>query len=276
MRDVHRMKEKYELSLDNRQIVTLTVGGLVVVAAVFVLGVVVGKKLSTDNQRAAAPDLLAALDQRAALDSKQKRDASLTFQDELTKKPEPIVEAKQIEAPPAARPELPVVVARAPEPKPAAAAERVEPAVAEAKAPELPVVVARAELPVVELKEPRPVPSGAEAPQEAVPTRINTDAGALRDAIARAQKPATRPETSPDGAFTLQLSAFQDRAEAERFAAGLRDKGYAPFIVEAVIPARGTWFRVRMGRFPSREAAGRYLADFKRETAIEAIVTGAN
>ena len=42
MRDAHRMKEKYELSLDNRQIVSMTVGGLIVVAAVFVLGVVVG------------------------------------------------------------------------------------------------------------------------------------------------------------------------------------------------------------------------------------------
>ena len=128
------------------------------------------------------------------------------------------------------------------------------------------------ELPIVTPKAPEPKP--AEAPKaEAVPTRINEDAGALRDAIARAQKPEPRPETSPDGNFTLQLSAFQDRAEADRLAASLRDKGYAPFIVEAVIPAKGTWYRVRMGRFPTRDAAGRYLADFKRETSIDAIVT---
>ncbi len=242
MRDAHRMKEKYELSLDNRQIVSLTVGGLVVVGAVFVLGVVVGKKLAVDDHTAAAPDLLSALDQRAAAMYSMQKDASLTFQDELTKKPEPMVEAKPIEAP------KPVVVAAAEPPPPP-----------------------KHEIPVVVMKAPEPP-----KPAEAVPTRINEDAGALRDAIARAQKPEPKPETSPDGTFTLQLSAFQDRAEADRFAAGLRDKGYAPFIVEAVLPAKGTWYRVRMGRFPTRDAAGRYLADFKRETSIDAIVTGAN
>lgn len=227
------MKEKHELSLDNRQIVSLTVGGLVVVAAVFVLGVAVGKKLATETQTATAPDLLTALDQRAAMESRQK-DASLTFQDELTKRPVPIVEAKPVEAP------KPAVVAVEPPPPPK---------------PEIPVVVMKA---------------------EPVPTRINEDAGALRDAFARAQKPEPKPETSPGGNFTLQLSAFQDRAEADRFAANLRDKGYAPFIVEAAIPSKGTWFRVRMGRFPTRDAAARYLTDFKRETSIDAIVTGAN
>ena len=233
------MKEKYELSLDNRQIISLTVGGLVAVAAVFVLGVVVGKKLSVDEHRAIAPDLLSALDQRAAAMDSLQKDASLTFQDELTRKPEPIVEARPIEAP---RP-APVAVVDVPRPF------------------ELPVITPR----VTEVPK-----------SEAVVTRINEDAGALRDAIARAQKPEPKPETSPDGNFTLQLSAFKDHAEADRFAASLRDKGYAPFIVEAVLPAKGTWYRVRMGRFPTRDAAGRYLADFKRETSIDAIITGTN
>lgn len=242
MRDTHRMKEKYELSLDNRQIVSLTVVGLVVVGSVFTLGIVVGKKLAVDDQAAAAPDLLTALDQKAAAIDSMKKDASLTFQEELTKKPAPLVEAKPIEAPKAVE-ELPAP----PPPK-----------------PELPVVVMKASVaePVVKA--------------EPVPTRINEDAGALRDAFARAAKVESKPETSPDGAFTLQLSAFQDRAEADRFAASLRDKGYAPFIVEANLAAKGTWFRVRMGRFPTKDAAGRYLADFKRETSIDAIVTGAN
>ena len=245
MRDAHRMKEKYELSLDNRQIVSLTVGGLIAVAAVFALGVVVGKKLAVDDHTAGAPDLLSALDQRAAAMDSMQKDASLTFQDELTKKPQPIVEAPPIEAP---------------RPAPVAVAEVQKPF----------------ELPVVTPPRP-PEPRPAEAPKaEPVVTRINEDAGALRDAIARAQKPEPKPETSPDGNFTLQLSAFQDRAEADRFAATLRDKGYAPFIVEAQVPAKGTWFRVRMGRFPTRDAAGRYLADFKRETSIDAIVTGTN
>lgn len=249
MRDTHRMKEKYELSLDNRQIVSLTVVGVVVVGAVFSLGIVVGKKLANDEQTTAAPDLLSALDKKAEAIESMKKDASLTFQEELTKKPAPVVEVKPIEAPAPApiippKPELPVVVMKQPEtPKPEARPEA----------------------------KPEPKPEVA-----AVPTRINEDAGALKEAFARAAKAEPKPETSPDGAFTLQLSAFQDRAEADRFAANLRDKGYAPFITEADLKGKGTWYRVRMGRFPTKDAAGRYLADFKRETSIDAIVTGAN
>ncbi len=112
----------------------------------------------------------------------------------------------------------------------------------------------------------------AEKPkEEAVATRTR-DGGSLKDAFARAQK---LPEASADGSWTLQLAAYQDKAEADRFAAGLRDKGYAPYLVQAEVAGKGTWYRVRMGRFASRETASNYLADFKRETAMSAIVTNA-
>ncbi len=99
------------------------------------------------------------------------------------------------------------------------------------------------------------------------------DGGALKEAIARAQRPV---EATADGSWTLQLSAYQDKAEADRFAADLRGRGYAPFVVEAKVAGKGTWYRVRMGRFPTKDAAGRYLSDFKRETQVDAIVTPAN
>ncbi len=286
MRDLHKMKEKYEVSLDSSHIVSLTIVGLVVVAGVFMLGVMVGKRLSANEKTAQAPDLLTALDQRtAALDAVQK-DASLTFQEELTKKtPSPTVVAEPVrvvekaepkppepkpapEAKPLEKPEPKPVVAEAkpaekpaPEPKPAEPkpAEKV----AEVKPAEEPKPVEVAKLSDEKLEKPAPAP---------VPTRT-MDAGAssaLKDAFSRAQKPT---ETTPDGQWTLQLSAYQDRAEADRFAAGLRDKGYAPYIVSANVPGRGMWYRVRMGRFGTRDAATRYLSDFKRETQLDAIVT---
>jgi len=232
MRDTHRLKEKYELTLDNHQIVVLTVVALILIGGAFALGVTVGKKLAGDQPAvaaAAAPaDILAAVDQKTdALDDMAK-DASLTFHDTLTK--------------PAPEPEP----AEAPKPAPAQA-------IATANAP--------------------PAPGAPEAGQvkaDPVPTRT-TDAGDLKQAFGRAQaKPA---DTSEDGNWTLQLSASQDQAESDRFAAGLRDKGYAPFIVRADVPGRGVWYRVRMGRFGSKDAAQRYLADFQRETQMEAFVT---
>lgn len=109
-----------------------------------------------------------------------------------------------------------------------------------------------------------------------MPTRTATPAASngLKDAIARATQRPT--EAVPGGAFTLQLSAFQTREEADRFVARLRDRGYAPYIVAAEVANKGTWYRVRMGSFPSREAASRYLADFKRETQLNAFVAGTN
>jgi cell division septation protein DedD len=163
-------------------------------------------------------------------------------------------------AKPAAKPEA---VAAAPKPEPLSA----EP---------LPAPAAKGE-PAAPAEPPKPRLDDAFAKvaspaAEPVPTRTR-DAGLLKDAIARAQKPT---EAAADGAWTLQIAAYQDKAEADRMTSTLRDKGYAPFVVEAQVPNKGLWYRVRMGRFPTKDAAGRYLADFKRETAISAIVTNAN
>ena len=237
MRDSHRLKEKYELSLDNRQIVSLTVASLVVLGGVFVLGVVVGKKLASEMvPEKATADLLTAVDQKtAALDAvlQHEKDASLTFQDELTKK-------------------FPVEV-------------RLPPAMPTPPAPVAEVAVVA-----------RPAPTKLPDTPKEEPVVTRTHDGGLKEAFGKAQKlPEPAPAPSPAaavGTWSLQLSAYQDRSEADRFAAGLRDKGYAPYIIEAQVPGKGTWYRVRVGKFANKEAASNYLNDFKRETSMNGIV----
>lgn len=258
MRDLHRMKEKHSLSLDSRHLGTLAVVGVLVAGGVFGLGVMVGKKLGAEERGGQAnqgsPDLLSALDAQAAALESAQRDASLSFQEELTKRNGPVVVA---EAPkPAPRPPEPVK-ADAPKPEPVKAPEPAPPPLSAA----FEQVAAHVPAPVIKESPPKAEP---------VATRTN-DAGALKETFAKAGQKA--PEAAADGQWTLQLSAYQDKAEADRFAGGLRDRGYAPFIVEAVVPGKGTWWRVRMGRFANRDAAGRYLADFKRETSLDAMVT---
>ncbi len=285
MRDAHRMKEKFDVTLDNRQIVSLLIAGIVVMGAVFVLGVVVGKKLASDVQTAAAPDLLSALDANAqTLQQVQKEpEPPLTFPDELTKKtgselaaaPAPKVVVKPAAPAPKATEPAPKVAEAAPkatEPEPKAA----EPKAAEPKAPaindEEPVVAAA---PKAEPAREEPKVAGKVEPAP-VPTRTTSpEGGGLKEAIARATQAPQPTEAVKGGAFTLQLSAFQSREEADRFASKLRGKGYAPYIVSAEVPKKGTWHRVRMGSFASKEAAARYLADFKRETQLDAFVAGA-
>ena len=50
MRDTHRMREKYDLSLDSRQVVSLLIGGIVVLGAVFVLGVPAPRRRSPSRK----------------------------------------------------------------------------------------------------------------------------------------------------------------------------------------------------------------------------------
>ncbi|MFY2561863.1 SPOR domain-containing protein [Corallococcus terminator] len=298
MRDAHRMKEKFDVSLDNRQIVSLLIAGIVVLGAVFVLGVVVGKKLAGDVQTASAPDLLSALDANAqALQAVQQKDSALTFQDELTRKAsaEPVAAApKPAPAKPAAAP------AEKPAPKPpepvktAAMAPTPDPdtgelppeepseepqAVAVAETPK-PTPAPVAEKPAAPAEKPAPVAAkpaqvSGKVETAAVPTRTTQKEGSgMKEALARA---AQLPDPAvKGGAFTLQLSAFQDKQEADRFMARLRDRGYAPYIVTAEVAGKGTWYRVRMGTFASKDAATRYLSDFKRETQLDAFVAGTN
>ncbi|WP_257458931.1 SPOR domain-containing protein [Archangium lipolyticum] len=283
MRDAHRMKEKFDVSLDNRQIVSLLIAGIIVMGAVFVLGVVVGKQLAGNAQAAAAPDLLSALDANAqALQQAREAESPLTFQDELTKRSgsEPAPSNSKpgtvtVAIPPPAPKPKPPEPAEAPKVADSASAEAVEPAPSPTDDDYAPASKPAAPKPAeTKVAESKPAPSPGKVEPAPVPTRTTTQGSGLKDAIARAtQKPT---EAVPGGAFTLQISAFQNRPEAERFAAKLRDRGYAPYIVSAEVPNKGTWYRVRMGSFPSKDAASRYLADFKRETQLQAFVAGAN
>ena len=228
MRDSHRMKEKYDLSLDSRQLVTLLAAGIVVLGAVFTLGVLVGQKLSGAPRMDRPPDLLSALDQKsAALERARAAPPALTFQEEL------MTDAG--------------ATAAIGKPKPEAVAKSAEGNKAVEKKAELPA---------------KPADAGA----------IATRAAATVAPAATAAGPKAADGTVPAGPFTLQLGASQNREDAERMVSRLREKGYAPYIVTAEVPGKGTYYRVRMGSFATREAAGRYLEDFRRETKTEAFV----
>jgi len=225
------MNGKYQFSFDNRHVVSGLVAAAVVLGAVFVLGVVVGKKVALDQRAAQAPDLLTALDDKSAAIEKPAT-PTLTFQEELTK---------------------------------SSPAPSTPPAVSPAPAQAAPQALARATSAPVEAK-----PQLAAVPAPSEPVR-----GARPPQSARPVVPVKAQSAKPEGKsgiFTLQLSSTQTRADANRFAARLREKGYAPTVVEAQVPGRGTWYRVRLGNFSSRETATRFLTDFRRETQLDAYV----
>lgn len=103
-----------------------------------------------------------------------------------------------------------------------------------------------------------------------------------RDSLTRAASDAAQIETAAqpsapagrEGGYQLQVSSFRTQAEADQFAAQLRARGHKSYVVEAHVPGRGTWYRVRIGPFPSQHAAASYRAGFEgREHVVPFIVT---
>ncbi|HVM96712.1 MAG TPA: SPOR domain-containing protein [Candidatus Acidoferrales bacterium] len=72
-----------------------------------------------------------------------------------------------------------------------------------------------------------------------------------------------------DAGWTVQINATTDPEQARGLAARLRSKGYDAYTVQA--PARGqvTWYRVRVGRFKSRDRAVEMEERLKSEEKLE-------
>ncbi len=76
-----------------------------------------------------------------------------------------------------------------------------------------------------------------------------------------------------EGGYQLQVSSFATPSEAKSFAQQLRARNHKAYIVEAHVPGRGTWYRVRIGPFANQHAASQYRADFEaREHVVPFIV----
>lgn len=103
-------------------------------------------------------------------------------------------------------------------------------------------------------------------PRDAL-TRAATDAAQM-SAPAQPSAPAGR-----EGGYQLQVSSFRTQTEADQFSAQLRARGHKAYVTEARVPGRGTWFRVRIGPFPSQHAAASYRTGFEgREHVVPFIV----
>ena len=99
-------------------------------------------------------------------------------------------------------------------------------------------------------------------------TQAASDAAQLSSA-AQPAAPAGR-----EGGYQLQVSSFRTQTEADQFAAQLRARSHKAYVVEAHVPGRGTWYRVRIGPFPTQHAAASYRAGFEgREHVVPFIVT---
>ena len=262
LRDIERWRDKIEVRLDNRQVFFLFFGSALVACMLFVLGVIVGKRLESRG-RALSPEIedpLALLDKVAtsprpgqggvtfpqALFSTNGKTASADKTSKKSAAPAPaaVESAGETAKPPAAATKAPA--GSKPEAKPAPTRTEAKPA------------PAAAETKKTETAEPKPAePKPAEvkpAPtKESKPVPIPTIAAA--------------GESKGKGRFALQLSSFQDKAEAEAFAQKFANE--RPYMVMSDIPGKGIWYRVRVGDYASAQAAVAAKEAFEKKHNVQ-------
>lgn len=218
MRDAGRVKNRFEMKLDSNQVFSLFAGLAVYSALVFVLGVVVGRSRKPPELPVPAT---VALPDASPTAVKRIEDRLAVAQPKATEEPEiPIgdVMTHLENATPANA--IPTAKSTA---KPVETAKSAASAtVAKAETPK-PVATAK-----TLLGEPTPVPAGAKS---------------------------ALPPSSADGAYTLQVVAYNDKAQADASVAALKARGIDAYAVTAQIPGKGTIHRVRVGRYATRGAA---------------------
>ena len=76
-----------------------------------------------------------------------------------------------------------------------------------------------------------------------------------------------------EGGYQLQVSSFRSHDEADGFVSQLRARGHKAYVLEAQVPGRGVWYRVRVGPFATQHAASTYRSTFEsREHVVPFII----
>jgi cell division septation protein DedD len=84
--------------------------------------------------------------------------------------------------------------------------------------------------------------------------------------------PEKPPERVAKMTHSVQVGAFRRRNQAIKRVGILKQKGYPADILAVTDPSKRTWFTVRIGNYPSREAALQYANEFTaREKMASAV-----
>ena len=244
MRDVERLREKVQISLDDRQVWALGLSGLLLLGGVFTIGVLVGRK--------SAPPAPAMQGDLAALDA-------------ASEKPPAVVPVRP--PPPKVAVEPPLEVKRASLAAPADDAPPAETGDKPAAEKAAPDKTAQGRSPAHAAAEPRPaavIPAPRPATVVPFPQRAMQVASANPVSLTAAPRDA--------GEFTVQIGSSQDRAEALHMENKARSAGLKPYSVEADLGRKGTWYRVRVGAFHDKDSASRFRRDVERELRAPAVV----
>jgi cell division protein FtsN len=233
MREMHKWKDKVELSLDNRQIFFLFFGLSVIGCFVFALGIMTGRRIDWEpGQEAAA---LGSQDSLALLEDEE--DERFAFKQGLA-------ESDADSIPPTRDPDVPPRSERE---------VKEEKAAAEAAAAEQ-----------AKQAEQR------EAEKAEVEAKLAEQQAALAQTTPEAAQPEAKTKKG-ERRFTLQMKAFSREEDATKLADKLRHNGHEVRIESHDVRGR-TWHRVRLGAFDSWDEALAAKQAFEKSEHVIAYV----
>jgi cell division septation protein DedD len=114
-------------------------------------------------------------------------------------------------------------------------------------------------------------PQSRQTMQSTLPAAASTPTAprvAAKPTAAAAAQPGSGGSEWADAGWTVQVNATTNPQQATDLARNLKAKGYDAYTVQA--PLRGqTWYRVRVGRFASREKAREMETQLKAKEGME-------
>lgn len=281
MKNSHRFQGKRNFLFDDKELIMLGGGAVVICALIFVLGVMIGQSLEersvaspirpeqslapTDIAETGMPEqsgeMAAVNGEHAAAGQNESGDgATENGRSYYTVLPD---QETYVEV--TATPETPI-----------APQEPVE-EIAETPPAAQPVAVA----PQTPLREDVPVPPQANRQAAAAPVR-NATVPALPNVpkspsdeihVGRQQaQPSAGNQAQaaplPDGAiYSVQVASSQRREDAERLVRRFGANGFQAYIMEADLGAKGVWYRVRVGNFVKRDQAEEFKKELERTSS---------
>jgi DedD protein len=109
---------------------------------------------------------------------------------------------------------------------------------------------------------PAPVPLPAAQPP--------AEAATVGTAPQKSDPAAQIRKLAGQGRFTVQVAAVNDRSAAAETAALVKRNGFEAATVAASVKGK-TWYRIRVGHFPSRQAASQAAGIFRSAFGLDAI-----
>ncbi|MFN7624551.1 MAG: SPOR domain-containing protein, partial [Acidobacteriota bacterium] len=72
-----------------------------------------------------------------------------------------------------------------------------------------------------------------------------------------------------NGDWTIQVASFNNKGQADERLASLRGSSLPARVARVDLPGKGTWYRVQVGGFGSREEGARYGNQLRSRGAIQ-------